>query len=59
MSGFKDANVRDGAIEYIVRIANAICGEEETPYTGPQDKFRRSLERLAEHFEKEAGKDNG
>lgn len=53
MAEFKDANTRDSVNDYLERIANALAGEEETPYTGPKDRLRHSLERIAEHFEKE------
>lgn len=54
MAEFKDANTRDSVSNYFVRIADAICGKEETPYTGPQDRYRHALERLALYYEAQA-----
>lgn len=51
MAEYKDANTRDSISNLVERIANAICGEEAEPYTGPQDRYRHALDRVASHLE--------
>lgn len=54
MAEFKDATPRDNVSNYIERIADAVCGAEENAYTGPQDRYRHALDRIATALEEEA-----
>jgi len=51
MAEFKDANTRDSISDLVERIANAVCGAEQTAYTGPSDRYRHALDRIASHLE--------
>ena len=55
MSEFKSANTTDVLIEYLERIANALCGESEDPIQG--DRLRDALRRIAEHYESNGSAD--
>lgn len=50
MGAMNDANTRDLVIEYLEQIANGIAGEDTGAATN-KDRMRRSLERIAGHFE--------
>ena len=61
MAAMNDANTRDLLIDYMVRLADAICGEEDTPYDGG-DLMRHSMKRIVEYFEENpisGGDDSG
>lgn len=51
MAEFKDATPRDNVSNYVERIADAICGEEQEAYTGPSDRYRHALDRIATALE--------
>ena len=43
-------NPNDVIVVHLEAIADAICGQEETAYTGTQNRLYHALERLAEFF---------
>lgn len=45
----------DLVIERLEALADAICGEEETAYTGPEDRVRHALNRMVDQYQKAAG----
>lgn len=44
-------NPNDVVVAHLEAIADAICGTEQTTYTGRSDRLRHALERLAEFFD--------